>query len=232
MSGTKHWVVTGASRGIGLELVTQLLRTAEQVTALARNVNKAEGLQDLLRTNPARLTLIEADVTKDLDLDRAIKAIAPRTVDYLINNAGIYGGTAQTTLVELEPKLVQDVMTVNAISPLRVTKAFLPLLQKAKQPVVANISSLMGSIEDTSGGAYAYRMSKAALNMFTKCLANELSQGIAICLHPGWVKTEMGGAGAMVEKADSVAGLLNVIKNANHDSSGSFFDFRGKQLPW
>lgn len=227
----KTWVITGASRGIGLEMVRQLLGAGEMVVVLARHLNSAEALQELKRRAPQHLTLIEADVNRDADVAQAVSSLNGKSVDYLINNAGILRET-DLSLKALHLSVVEEQIRVNALGPLRVTQAFLPLLNKADHPVVANITSKMGSIADTSSGAYGYRMSKAALNMFTKCLAAELPNGIALSLHPGWVKTDMGGAGAMVETADSVAGLLKVIRSATRAQSGGFFGYRGEMIPW
>jgi NAD(P)-dependent dehydrogenase (short-subunit alcohol dehydrogenase family) len=116
---------------------------------------------------------------------------------------------------------------------MRVTKAFYPLLNKSEHPVIANITSLMGSIEDnSSGGNYAYRMSKAALNMFTKTLSVEFKKAVVLSLHPGWVKTDMGGSGATTETSESAAGLLKVIRESSPKSSGHFFNFKGQPLHW
>jgi len=228
----KTWVITGASRGIGLEFVRQLLGSGENVTVLARRLKSSPALQEAGREHAGRLNLIEADVTRDSDVMDAAAAMGGKPVDCLINNAGILR-EADLGLKDLDVFKVEEQLLVNAVAPLRVTKAFLPLLTKAPAPpVVANITSLMGSIAETSSGAYGYRMSKAALNMFTKCLAADLPDGIALSLHPGWVKTDMGGPGAIVEPKDSVAGLLKVIRSATKAQSGGFFGFRGEVIPW
>lgn len=116
---------------------------------------------------------------------------------------------------------------------MRSAKAFLPLLKKSAHPIIANMTSQMGSIGDNgSGGSYAYRISKAALNMFTKTLAHELPSATVLSLHPGWVKTDMGGSGAPTETRDSAAGLLKVIKSASTKQSGHFLNFRGQEIEW
>lgn len=232
MEKAKHWVITGAGRGIGLELVKQLLSGSEQVTAVARNVAKSEALQALLREYPARLRVLEADVTEEMDLDRAVKVLEGQPVDFLVNNAGVYMDQANS-LKDLDFKMVERTFSINAIGPMRVTKCFLPLLAKVSSPVIVNITSLMGSISDNgSGGSYSYRMSKAALNMFTKSLAIELPNAVVLSLHPGWVKTDMGGDRAPVSTSDSAAGLLKVIRKASTKESGQFFSYRGDTLSW
>lgn len=232
MDSAKHWVVTGASRGIGLEMVKQLLQADEQVTALARNTTSAKSLQSLLLEYPARFRVLEADVTKDLDLDRAVKVLNGEKVDVLINNAGVYQ-KGDGSFQSMDPKVVEQTFLVNSLGPMKVTKAFLPLLRKSANPTIANITSLMGSIADnSSGGSVAYRMSKAALNMFTKTLALEFDDAVVLSLHPGWVKTDMGGSHAPIEIAESAKGLLNVIRSSKREASGRFFNFKGDSLPW
>ncbi len=231
MAKIKHWMVTGASRGIGLEMVTQLLRTREKVTAIARNLTTNETLHELKRDFPTQLHLIQADVTVDTDINAVAAALEGQIVDVLINNAGILR-ESEASLRDLDLQLLNEQFLVNAVAPLRVTRALLPMLMKAEQPIVANISSKMGSIADASTKAYGYRMSKVALNMFTRCLAAELPSGIVLSLHPGWVKTEMGGSEALVEIPESASGLLNVIRTSRPERSGWFFDYRGNEIPW
>jgi NAD(P)-dependent dehydrogenase (short-subunit alcohol dehydrogenase family) len=229
--GPKHWVVTGASRGIGLEMVSQLLRAHEKVTVIARGLAANDTLQGLKRDFPAQLHLLQADVTSDDEVRRAAEALVGQNVDVLVNNAGILRESA-APLSELDLQLITEQLLVNALAPVRVTRALLPMLLKAERPIVANITSKMGSIAEASKAAYGYRMSKAALNMFSKCLAAELPHGISLSLHPGWVKTEMGGAEAPVEIPDSASGLLTVIRSAQPEQSGKFFDFRGSAISW
>ena len=227
----KHWVITGASRGIGLEMVGQLLASKVDVTALVRQPSKAKALQALAEGH-SHLRILEADVTRDSDVIRAAESLNGKTIDVLVNNAGIYmEGDGQ--LSELDPKIVEQTFIVNALGPMRTTKAFLPLLRKSSRPVIANITSKMGSIADNgSGGSYAYRMSKSALNMFTKTLSIEFPQAIVLSLHPGWVKTDMGGSNAPTEPRDSASGLIHVIREAAAKDSGRFFDFRNESIKW
>lgn len=226
----KHWVITGAGRGIGLELTQQLCAAGERVTAIVRSPDRAVKLKELSRKSKF-LKILQADVTKDIDIAAAATQLKGLEVNVLINNAGIY--LEDGVLPELDLKMVEETFQVNVLGPIRTTKMFLPNLLKATQPIIVNISSQMGSIDDNgSGRSYAYRMSKAALNMFTKNLSLEFPRAIVLALHPGWVKTDMGGSSAPTEPKDSVAGLLNVIKSAQFENSGSFLNFKGEKIEW
>lgn len=231
MSKSRHWVITGASRGIGLELVAQVLESGDRVTSIARNLDSQTSLRNLQGRYAERLTALDADVARDEDVARAARELGDEVVDVLVNNAGILR-EADLALEQLNLALVEEQFQVNALAPMRVTRAFLPHLRRSDRPIVANISSKMGSIADASSGSYGYRMSKTGLNMFTKCLAAELDGGIALALHPGWVQTSMGGSNAPVEVKDSAAGLLNVIRSATLEQTGQFFGFRGERIPW
>jgi NAD(P)-dependent dehydrogenase (short-subunit alcohol dehydrogenase family) len=232
MAETKHWVVTGAGRGIGLALTMEILKVGDAVTALARNINDKKDLQRLLKEDPVRMRGFECDVTKEIDLDRVVKQLEGKPVDVLINNAGVYkdGGGA---FEDLDAKILAETFETNVLGPFMAAQTFLPNLQKSKNPVVANITSQMGSVADNkSGGAYAYRISKAALNMFTKNLSYDLKNGIVLSVHPGWVKTDMGGAQAPTEKSESANGIVKLIRESTSKNSGHFYNFKGEELEW
>lgn len=223
-------VVTGANRGIGLEFARQLVDAGDFVIAGARKPDEARALQELAGPH---LEIHALDVASDASVSAFASAVGERAVDVLINNAGVGGGGAP--IVDLDLKRMRDVLEVNAIGPLRVTQAMLPALHRADSPVVAHITSRMGSIGDnSSGGYYAYRMSKAALNMANKSLSmdGQASGIVCVVLHPGWVKTDMGGASAPLSVDDSVRGLLKVINGLSRSDSGRFFDYKGAELPW
>ena len=151
----------------------------------------------------------------------------------LINNAGIAGHTA-ATFKETDFTQVDWTFAVNTLGPMRVTQALLPNLEAGQHKTVIQISSVMGSIERNRGGYYGYRASKAALNMMNKSLALELAGDGFTCvvLHPGWVKTDMGGAGADIEVDVSVKGLLDVIAGIGPEDNGRFYDYQGEEIPW
>ena len=229
--------ITGASRGLGLEFTRLYLEAGHQVLALARHPEKSQGLRDLLASkHAASLTCIECDVEEDESVNRAGETArgAVEALDILINNAGTYG-SRDPNLLALDLAEVRRVFEVNCVGPLRVSRAFLPLLKKAPGAKLIHITSLMGSLADnSSGGAYAYRMSKAALNMASINLALELERDrmISVVLHPGWVKTDMGGAGAPLGIEEAVRAMVQTIERLGPEQSGGFFDRQGKPQPW
>jgi NAD(P)-dependent dehydrogenase (short-subunit alcohol dehydrogenase family) len=226
----KTYLITGTSRGIGLQLTEQLLKAGHKVLAVARQPQNSPALMAL--KDRGQLSVYAADVTSDEQvaaLARDLKSTA--SIDTLINNAGIYGENLPFESLSWEKAMTT--LATNAIAPMRVTRALLPWLKKSSSPKVVHITSLMGSIADNSGGGhYGYRMSKAALNMFNKSFAVDHPDITALVIHPGWVKTDMGGSQAPLEVRDSAAGILAVIAKTTIKDSGKFFDWQGKSLPW
>lgn len=220
-------IVTGASRGIGLELASQALSKGHHVLAVARAPESSPELKRLQAEGNGQCEI----ATVDLALPQAAEQIAAAVaawpqVDVLINNAGVYkkGET---------PEDFQTSFQINSVVPFLVTRALMPKLKAAPNPKVAQITSLMGSIADNqSGKSYAYRASKAALNMITKTLAQDESWLISVVIHPGWVKTRMGGPGAITPVQESASGIWRIIDRIQAADSGSFFDFEGDHLPW
>lgn len=217
-------VVTGANRGIGLALSTLLKQRGDEVIAVCRsNSPELAGLG---------ATVIDGvDVSEQPGIDKLAAALAGRAVDLLINNAGILRW--ETGLEQLNFDDVRRQFEVNALGPLRVTRALRSNLRKGAK--VALITSRMGSIADnSSGGSYGYRMSKAALNMAGKSLAQDLkASGIAVAiLHPGMVKTDMIRGHGQIEPLDAAKGLLARIDALTLESSGGFWHQNGEVLPW
>jgi len=229
---SETWLVTGASRGIGLEMVKELLTQGHQVIAACRNPDGARDLWEIQSDYKNRFRYFKLDVSSADSVAEFGAALKNETIDVLVNNAGILKGAGES-LEGLDFDSVAKSIQVNTIGPIRVTQILMPCLKRAKSPKVINVTSLMGSISDNgSGGYYAYRMSKAALNMFGSCLSKEFSNITTLQMHPGWVKTDMGGAQAPTERLDSVRGMIAVIKGSTIKDSGRFLDFRGKELPW
>ncbi|RKH44873.1 SDR family oxidoreductase [Corallococcus sicarius] len=225
-------VITGANRGIGLELTRQSLAQGDTVHAGTRDPAQAQELTALVGDSGGRLHVHALDVTSDESV-RAFAAALTGPVELLINNAGLR--TRRDDLEDLSLEDALQMLQVNALGTLRVTRAVLPRLREARGAKIASLSSGLGSIADnTSGGGYGYRMSKAALNMATRSLAQDLrGEGIiSVAISPGWVQTDMGGASAPTPVSESAVGLLAVIGRLSLQDSGSYFDFRGERIAW
>ena len=217
------YLITGANRGIGLELCTQLLSRGEQVIAACR------------RTSPALDALgVQVQQGVEVTTDESVADLARRLegtrLDVLINNAGIL---THESLDDLDFPRMRLQFEVNALGPLRLTAALLPLMGRGGKVVI--VTSRMGSIGDnTSGGRYGYRMSKAAVNMAGVSLAQDLEpRGIAVAiLHPGFVRTEMTGGQGLIDAPESAAGLIARTDELTLESSGGFWHEDGERLPW
>lgn len=221
------YVVTGANRGLGLEFCRQLAGRGEQVIGTARRPGEADELGDL------DVQVFELDVADADSVAEFADAIAGRAVDVLVNNAGI--GVDSTGFEEVDPGDLMAFFEVNTVGALRVSQALLPNLRQAETRKIVNITSRMGSIDDNrSGGAYEYRASKAALNMVTRSMAVDLDDDGFTCVvvHPGWVRTDMGGEQAPTSPRESIAGMLDVIDGLERPNSGEFLDYTGARVPW
>jgi NAD(P)-dependent dehydrogenase (short-subunit alcohol dehydrogenase family) len=226
-------VVTGANRGLGLGLAGAYAARGDEVWATARNLASASELRALERSSAGLVHVHALDVRSDEQVLAFADAVGDATVDRLVNNAGV-ASTWGTSLKDFDAEDALRCFDTNALGAVRVTRALIANLRAARGKIV-NMTSLMGSIADNgSGRAYAYRMSKAALNMATRNIAHEVKGfgGIAIALHPGWVKTEMGGEGAAEEIPDAVARLVAVIERVGPADSGRFWHAKGQELPW
>jgi NAD(P)-dependent dehydrogenase (short-subunit alcohol dehydrogenase family) len=224
--GSTH-VVTGANRGIGLELARQLAQRGEHVIATARRPEAAPQLAEL------GVRVETLDVADRASVAAFAASLGSEPVDVLVNNAGI--GVGGQAFGQLDYDDLERFFRVNSLGALRVAEALLPNLRAGGRRIVANMTSKMGSIADnTSGGAHGYRASKAALNALTKSLAVDLAGEGFVCvvLHPGWVQTDMGGGAAPLSVEDSAAGLIEVIDGLKAADNGSFLDYQGSVVPW
>jgi NAD(P)-dependent dehydrogenase (short-subunit alcohol dehydrogenase family) len=217
-------LVTGANRGLGLELVRQYAAAGWRVHAACRRPDRAAGL-DRLR---GEIVLHRLDVTDAGQIAALRAAIGGESLDLLVNNAGIRLRFGHNDVEEW-----MTTLRVNAVAPLQVTEQLLDRLQPGG--MVVNMSSRLGSIaENNASDSWAYRASKAALNMVTRSLAVELAARriIVVSLTPGWVRTDMGGPSAPLSPPESVAALRQVIGRLTLADSGRFFNHEGKELPW
>jgi NAD(P)-dependent dehydrogenase (short-subunit alcohol dehydrogenase family) len=223
-------LITGASRGLGLEFCKQYATEGWEVLACCRQPERADKLAGI-----ANVRLLPLDVTEFAQIDRLAKEIKNTSIDVLINNAGIYGDSAGHGFGQLDYGAWTRTLAINAQAPVKMAEAFLPHLQRGRMKRLVSISSQMGSIADNgSGGSILYRTSKAALNAGMKSLSIDLKDlGIGVfILHPGWVKTDMGGPNALIDVEKSVTGMRRVIADATLQQSGSFLKYDGSILPW
>jgi len=233
---TPWTLVTGANRGLGLEFVRQLLADDARVVATCRQPGKATALNTLAAEHPGHLKVLPLDVGDARSRDELVRewplaAGEDARIGLLVNNAGVlHSGERFGTL---SAEVLDDSLRINATGPLLLTQALAPLLVDGAR--VANLSSQLGSIANTARfGTPSYAISKAAQNMATVQLAHALRERgiVVVALHPGWVQTDMGGAGASEVPEASVAGLRRVIAGLRDADSGRFLDFNGKALPW
>ena len=223
-------LITGANRGLGLEFTRQYAADGWRVFAACRD---PAGARDL--------AAVEGDVsaeTLDVDDGPQVAALANKLsnqpIDVLINNAGIYGPKDVTRDTVVYDAWGQ-VFRTNAMSPLAVSAAFAANVAQGGQKKIITLSSIMGSIaENDSSGDFIYRSSKAAVNAVMKSLAGDLkSEGITVVvLHPGWVRTDMGGPDASIEAPESVTGMRAVIAGLKESDSGRFLNYDGTEIPW
>ena len=229
-----HCLITGASRGIGLEFTRQLLGQGWRVTATARNPHGSDGLKRLMQDFQDTLHVAPLDVRSRDSMQSVASRFSGKPLDLLINNAGVLQDQGRT-FESIEAQTILESIETNAVAPLVLTQLLLPSLRLSRRALAVFITSKMGSITDnTSGGYYAYRSSKAALNMLVRSMALDLKPAGVTCLllHPGWVKTDMGGAGATLDVVTSVKGMLKVMDEATPATTGSYLDYAGVRIPW
>ncbi|CEN55384.1 SDR family oxidoreductase [Candidatus Methylopumilus turicensis] len=223
--------ITGANRGLGLEFVRQYAIDGWQVIASCRNSDEAHALQSL-KTSYANISIIKLDVANFDEIHQVADSLKHVTIDLLINNAGIYLDRA-TDQMNVDDWV--QTFKVNSIAPVILLNAFKNHLANSTLKKAVTLSSKMGSIDDnTKGGSYLYRSSKAAVNMAIKTASIDLKHlGISVAtLHPGWVQTDMGGPDGLIDIPTSVNGLRLVIDNLSLANTGRFIDYQGKSIAW
>jgi NAD(P)-dependent dehydrogenase (short-subunit alcohol dehydrogenase family) len=227
-------LITGANRGIGLEFARQYAADGWRVFATCRHPKTAKKLMSLAKSSCGMLTLLAMDVTDSETVHSAARQLGSEPIDLLINNAGISGLSGQRT-GRLDYQNWAYVLDVNTMGPLRVVEAFVDHVARSDRRLIVSITSAMGSLTDnTSGGSIAYRTSKAAVNMAMRSAAADLASRRITCVvvNPGWVKTDMGGAGAPLSVEESVGAMRRLFDRLRPSDSGRFFSYDGNEHPW
>jgi NAD(P)-dependent dehydrogenase (short-subunit alcohol dehydrogenase family) len=227
-------LITGANRGLGLEFARQYAADGWHVYATCRDPNSASELRRLADASDHKMQILALDVT-DLDNVKAAAAeLEGQAIDLLLNNAGV-GGPRGQTIGNIDYDAWAKVLNVNTMGPLRVSEAFVDHVARSEQKLIVTLTSGMGSIADnTSGGSFAYRSSKAAVNMVMRSLAIDLApRGITcVVINPGWVQTDMGGPHGNQTPAESVTKLRSLIENLGPGHSGKFVNHDDREYPW
>lgn len=226
-------LITGANRGIGLEFSRQYAADGWRVLACTRHPQKSDALNTLAAEFPQHITVHTLDVGDHAQIEKLAQSLANESIDLLLNNAGIYTSCRKDDDIDQEAWI--QAFLVNTIAPLKMAQTFAPQIARSSQKKIVTISSKMGSIADNSGGdSYIYRSSKAAVNMVVKSLAIDLKPAgvTAVVLHPGWVKTDMGGLNALISTEQSVSGMRRVISQLTRADSGKFMAYDGQMVPW
>lgn len=227
--------ITGANRGLGLEVARQYLERGAHVFAAARSFDAVSQFDGQYSR---KLTTVPLDVNDDAAIQAAAQTVRGITdgLDVLINNAAIFPrGARYSTVGKIESAAIAEVLRTNSIAPLMIVQAMLDLLKNGTDPKIVNITSQQGSMQyKTGGGSMAYAVSKAALNMVTRVLAGDLRSAgiISIMVHPGWVATDMGGSGAPISAERSASSLIRIIDGLTPGDNGAFFNYDGKPHQW
>ncbi len=226
-------LITGANRGIGLELCRQCLEQGWTVFATCRQPEKAKALLSL-QDKATELSVYALDVRNSEQLEGLQSVIGSQPIDVLFNNAAVYAEEA-SQFGHCDEDAWKEAVAVNLLAPMKMMECFVDNVARSEMKVIANLSSKMGSMADNrSGGSYAYRATKAALNAVTVSAAQDLKHRdiIVMVLHPGWVRTDMGGPQGELSVEQSVSRLLELIHRADKSDSGKFLDIDGTEIPW
>jgi NAD(P)-dependent dehydrogenase (short-subunit alcohol dehydrogenase family) len=235
-----HALVTGANRGLGLEWVRHLTGTVDRLFATCRRPDDAHELHEIAEAHPDTIEVVALDVADPDAIADVVEQVAGETgaLDLLVNNAGINGGGTSDRFGTVDADTMTRVLRVNTVGPHLMTQAFADLLRTGaedRRAIVVNVTSQLGSISRTSGGGWhSYKASKAALNMCTRLQAAELrgEDVIVVAMHPGWVRTDMGGSNARLSTEESVSGMIEVIGDLTPDDAGRFLTYDGQELSW
>jgi len=227
-------LVTGANRGIGLEMVKIAVSKQWQVKACCRNPHVADKLTEVARMSGGLVSVHTLDVTDKAQIQALAYELRGEAIDILINNAGVYG-SMNHQFGHVDENDWLNTFKINTIAPLNVAETFVEHVARSNKKMIATLSSKMGSMADNAaGGSYIYRSSKAALNAVVKSMSIDLApKGICcVLLHPGWVKTDMGGPHAEISTRDSVKKMFHTLENTTIENAGSFYDIDGSIIGW
>ncbi|UJS25076.1 SDR family oxidoreductase [Thiothrix winogradskyi] len=227
-------MITGANRGIGLELVRQYAADGWEVLACCRSPENAPELKQLAAAN-GNISVHLLDVTNAQQRKVLAAQLKGKPIDILFNSAGVSGSWSAQGFGHCQAEEWLDVLHINVVTPMLMMQDFAANVALSERKIIANMSSKMGSIADnTSGGSYLYRSSKAALNMVNKSAAHDLARkGISVVLlHPGWVRTDMGGPNGELSVEESVTALKRNLANVTFADSGRLLDIDGSTIPW
>jgi NAD(P)-dependent dehydrogenase (short-subunit alcohol dehydrogenase family) len=232
MAGNRLALVVGANRGIGLGVIKEFLARGWDVIATAREPDKATALHDVEASHPGRVSIQRLDMTDAVAVDGFAASSGGKVLDAVLVNAGVAGPEHRSASAVTAAE-IGELMFINAIAPIRLARSLIGHIRPGSG-VVAFTSSFMGSVAQNPGGHELYRASKAALNSLARGLWGELGgrKLTMVSLHPGWVRTDMGGSAAAVSVADSAAGMVKVIEQQSGAHQHRFLDYTGKELPW
>jgi len=228
-------LVTGANRGLGMEFSKQYSDDGWRVFACCRSPEKAKELNRLAQESNGRLSVHSLDVSHGDSVSSLAEKLRGETIDILLNSAGVYGDECHDDFGKIDYERWVATFSVNVMGAMRMVEAFLENVSRSDKKVIAFLSSMMGSVsENTSGGSYMYRSSKAALNAVVKSLSLDLKDrgAITLALHPGWVRTDMGGQNAPTLPRESVQGMRKVLEGLQSKDSGRFLSYEGSEVPW
>jgi NAD(P)-dependent dehydrogenase (short-subunit alcohol dehydrogenase family) len=230
-------LITGANRGIGLALTSELLKGGHRVLATARNPAKATDLKNLRKAHGELLDVVEMDVTAEKSVTAAAARVGKLTggLDVLVNNAAVFPEEGDESIFDMKLEHFREAFETNVLGVIRVTRAFVPLLEKGTNPRIVNISSGAGSVAGKDDyGYYAYAASKAALNMVTRALAEEFRpRGICVvAMTPGWVRTEMGGPNAPLDPEESARAIAKTITTLTMAKTSLFIERTGAEVKY
>jgi NAD(P)-dependent dehydrogenase (short-subunit alcohol dehydrogenase family) len=228
---SEHWFISGANRGLGLEFARKLAARGDRISASVRDAEAARSLNAQLAPQHAAARTLLVDMRDEAAM-AAAEAMVEAPIDVLLANAGAFGPRPQSAL-DMDFAAALDVFSINSLGPLRLLRALRPRLG-GPNPRVVFMSSELGSMTSLVPSAMIYSASKAALNKFAQCVAAELRpQGVTVvAMHPGWVRTDMGGPEAPLSAPESVSGLIATIDALTIENTGSFLDWRGRTMPW